>query len=91
MAYHIESEGNRLLLWADTANHYAISVQRPEWHVRFDFDKEAGVATRKRLLDMLAADRIPATGYHMPFPALGYIDRSGEGYRWAPVTYQFNL
>jgi glyoxylase-like metal-dependent hydrolase (beta-lactamase superfamily II) len=91
MAYHLESGGERLLLWADTANHYVASVQRPEWHVRFDMDKDAAVATRKRLLDMAAADRIPVSGYHMPFPALGFIDRHPDRYLWVPVTYQLNL
>jgi glyoxylase-like metal-dependent hydrolase (beta-lactamase superfamily II) len=91
MVYHIESDGRRLLLWADTANHYVASVQRPEWHVRFDMDKEAAVATRRRILDLAAAERIPVTGYHMPFPALGYIDRSEGGYRWVPATYQLSL
>jgi glyoxylase-like metal-dependent hydrolase (beta-lactamase superfamily II) len=91
MAYHIESDGQRLLLWADTANHYVMSVQRPDWHVRFDMDKEAAAATRRRILDMAAADRLVVTGYHMPFPALGFIERSGESFRWVPVSYQLNL
>jgi glyoxylase-like metal-dependent hydrolase (beta-lactamase superfamily II) len=91
MAYHIESDGRRLLLWADAANHYAMSVQRPDWHVRFDMDKEAAVATRRRLLDLAAADRIPVTGYHMPFPAVGYIESAADGYRWVPASYQLNL
>jgi glyoxylase-like metal-dependent hydrolase (beta-lactamase superfamily II) len=91
MAYHIESDGQRLLLWADTANHYVMSVQRPDWHVRFDMDKEAAVATRRRILDMAAADRLLVSGYHMPFPALGFIEPSGESFRWVPVSYQLNL
>ncbi|WP_222182909.1 MBL fold metallo-hydrolase [Geminicoccus harenae] len=91
MAYHIESDGQRLLLWADTANHYVMSVQRPDWHVRFDMDKEAAAATRRRILDMAAADRLLVSGYHMPFPALGFIERSGESFRWVPVSYQLNL
>ena len=91
MAYHLESGNERLLLWADTANHYVMSVQRPEWHVRFDMDKEAAIATRKRILDMAAVERIPVTGYHMPFPALGFIDRHPDRYLWVPITYQLNL
>lgn len=91
MVYHIESDGRRLLLWADTANHYVASVQRPEWHVRFDIDKDAAVATRKRVFDMAASERLPVTGYHMPFPAVGFIDASGGGYRWVPASYQLNL
>lgn len=91
MAYHIESEGERLLIWADTSNHYVFSVQRPEWHVRFDIDKDQAIATRKRLFDMAAAERLPVAGYHMPFPALGFIDNSEGGYRFVQASYQFNL
>ena len=68
-----------------------MSVQRPDWHVRFDMDKHAAAATRKRIFDLAATDRIPVTGYHMPFPAVGYIDTSAGGYRWVPVSYQLDL
>ncbi len=91
MAFHIESGGQRLLNWADVANHYVASIQQPDWHVIFDHDKEAGAATRRRVLDMVSADKIPVVGYHMPFPSLGWVERSGAGYRWVPATYQFNL
>jgi glyoxylase-like metal-dependent hydrolase (beta-lactamase superfamily II) len=91
MAYHIESEGKRLLLWADTTNHYVLSLQRPDWEVRVDHDKGMAVAARKRILDMAATDRIPAIGYHMPFPAVGFVERDGEGYRWSPASYQLRL
>ena len=91
MAYHLESDGQRLLIWADAANHYVMSVQRPDWHVRFDMDKDAAAATRKRLFDMAAADGIPVTGYHMPFPAVGYIEKSDQDYRWVQASYQLDL
>ena len=91
MAYHLESEGQRLLLWGDTANHYAVSLQRPEWHAQADDDKEAAVATRKRILDMVATERLWVIGHHMPFPAVGTVEQSHDGYRWLPVSYQLNL
>ena len=90
-AFHIESDGRRLLLGGDFCNHYVVSMQVPDWHVRFDMDKEGAVATRKTLLDMLATDRIPFTSYHMPFPAVGYVERMGRGYRYVPVSYQLHL
>ncbi len=90
-AFHIESDGKRLLLGGDFCNHYVVSLQRPDWHVRFDMDKENAVATRKKILGMLAADKIPFTGYHMPFPAVGYVEAVGDGYRYVPATYQLNL
>jgi glyoxylase-like metal-dependent hydrolase (beta-lactamase superfamily II) len=91
MAYLIESGGKQLLVWGDAANHYVMSVQRPDWQVSFDADKAAAAATRKRLFDQAATDRIAVTGYHMPFPAVGYIEKSGNAYRWVPASYQLNL
>ena len=91
MVYHLESEGRRLLLTADTANHYLISLRRPDWHVSFDMDKDETAATRKRVFDMVAAERIPFIGYHMPFPAAGFVEKMDVGYRFVPVSYQMLL
>lgn len=91
MAYHIESEGKRLLIWADTCIHYVMAIQRPAWHVEVDDDKDKAVATRKRILDLVATDRLFVSGFHMPFPGIGYVERADGGYRWVPVSYQLNL
>lgn len=89
--YNVESEGQRLMVCADFCNHFVLSLQRPDWHVRFDMDKEQAAATRVRVLDMIAADRVPFTSYHMPFPAVGYIEKQDTSYRYVPVTYQFGV
>jgi hypothetical protein len=68
-----------------------VSFQRPEWHLDVDDDRERAAATRKRMLDMAVTDRLFVAGYHMPFPALGTVERSGSAYRWVPVGYQLNL
>ena len=91
LAWHIESDGQRLLLWADTVNHYVVSLQRPEWHVGVDDDQEQAVATRRRLLEMVATEGFWAIGYHMPFPAVGWVERAPDGYRWVPLSYQLTL
>jgi glyoxylase-like metal-dependent hydrolase (beta-lactamase superfamily II) len=91
MAFHIESEGARLVVTADTANHFVMSLGRPDWHVAFDMDKEQATASRKRVFDLIAAERIPFSGYHMPFPAVGYVEKQDLGYRYVPVSYQFSL
>lgn len=89
MAYVVESEGENVLLMADAANHYVWSVAYPEWEVRFDMDKAAAAQTRKTLLGMAAADKMPLIGYHMPFPGRGYIETVEEGrFRYVPATYQ---
>ncbi len=91
MVYHLESEGNRLMLTADTANHYVLSLQQPEWHVRFDMDKDAAGQTRRRVFDLIASERIPFIGYHMPFPAAGFAEPLDGGFRFVPTSYQFLL
>ena len=48
MAYLIESDGKRVLNWADTCGHYVVSLQRPDIHLDVDDDKEMAAATRKR-------------------------------------------
>ncbi len=90
--YLLSAGDQRLLLTGDSFNHYAFSVSRPEWKVLYDNDKDAAIVTRKAVLARLAADRIPFIGYHMPFPAVGFIADTGEGsYRFMPATYQFSV
>ena len=92
MTYMVESGGEQVLLMADTANHYVWSLGYPEWEVRFDMDKAAAAATRKKILGMVSADKIPLIGYHMPFPGMGFVETRGEGgFRYVPATYQMML
>jgi glyoxylase-like metal-dependent hydrolase (beta-lactamase superfamily II) len=91
MIYLLESDGKQLVITADTANHYVASLQRPDWHVRFDVDKEMGAETRRKVFDMIATDRLPFIGYHMPFPAVGFVEKIDTGYRYIPETYQLDL
>ncbi|WP_025050414.1 MBL fold metallo-hydrolase [Sulfitobacter noctilucae] len=91
MAYMIESDGSQLVLGADFANHYVWSLAHPDWEVSFDMDKETAAKTRRRMLDMLAADGTPFVGYHMPWPAFGYVEKAGENFAYVPHTYQLLL
>lgn len=88
MTYMLESNGQQLVLTADLANHYVWSFARPDWAFGFDVDPAAAAASRKRVLGMLAADKIPMIGYHMPFPAAGFVDTEGDAFRYVPVSYQ---
>lgn len=90
MVYRLESEGAGLVIFADLANHPVWSLARPDWEVRFDADKAGAAESRRRILGMIAADRIPAVGYHMPFPALGYVAPGSDGaeFRWVPESGQ---
>jgi glyoxylase-like metal-dependent hydrolase (beta-lactamase superfamily II) len=92
MTYLLDSGNKQLLIAADFANHYVWSLAYPDWEVRFDMDKTAATASRKKILAMLEAERLPFIGYHMPFPGYGYVAAGGEGqYRYVPASYQMNL
>lgn len=89
MCYMLESGGQQLVLTADLANHYIWSFSRPDWAFSFDADKDAAATSRRNILGMLAADKVPMIGYHMPFPAAGFVEPRGDGFRYVPVSYQF--
>lgn len=91
MTFMLDSGGQQMLLIADLANHPVWSLARPDWEVRFDMDKAAAAASRRKVLGMLAADRIPMIGYHMPFPAMGYVGARGDGFEYVPMSYQMML
>lgn len=90
-AYRIESEGKNLLLWADTCLHYVCGVQHPEWTIGFDDNQQKAVETRKRILAMVAAEKMMVVGFHMPFPSIGWVISTPMGYRWVAASYQMNL
>ncbi|MEI4484787.1 MBL fold metallo-hydrolase [Frigidibacter sp. MR17.14] len=88
MIFNLESEGARLVLTADTANHYVWSLGHPDWEVRFDADKATAAETRKRVFGRIADERLAFIGYHMPFPATGHVARTEDGFRFVPISYQ---
>lgn len=91
MAFRLDSEGEELLMMVDTANHHVFSLAHPDWEVSFDMDKAAAAATRRRIVGMAAAEKLPVIGYHMPFPATGFVEARGDGFRWVPATDQFRI
>ncbi|WP_284165087.1 MBL fold metallo-hydrolase [Frigidibacter sp. SD6-1] len=91
MAFVLDSGGKVMAITGDTANHYVWSLAHPDWEVKFDADKAAAAATRRRVFGKIATDRIPFIGYHMPFPSVGYVEAQGDGFRYVPASYQLML
>jgi glyoxylase-like metal-dependent hydrolase (beta-lactamase superfamily II) len=85
MAVLLESGSERLLIAGDALTHAAVSFARPEWRLGTDFARDQAVATRRRLLDQLANERLPLLGFHLPSPGLGMVERNGAAYRFVPV------
>jgi glyoxylase-like metal-dependent hydrolase (beta-lactamase superfamily II) len=84
-SFVLASGSGRLLVQADVTSGIAlVFVRNPDWFGGGDMDGPTAVATRRKLYEMLAAEKMPMTGYHLPFPALGRIEKSGSGYNFAP-------
>lgn len=79
LALLFSSGKEQVLHIADVAHSHVISFARPEWRMAFDAQSDVAVATRRKIFDRAAADRLLVFGSHMPFPALGHIRRNGKG------------
>lgn len=84
----VHSGNDQLLLTADLAYHPVVNIDQP-WRPGPDRDKETALASRRRIFDMAAADRILVLGFHYPFPGLGRMLRTDRGYAWVPANWQF--
>jgi hypothetical protein len=47
---------------------------------------DQAAATRRQLLDRLAADRMALIGFHLPYPGVGTVERKDGGYRFVPLA-----
>ena len=81
-AFAIANGGVKLLVMSDTTNNPLLFARNPTWTAVFDMDGDTAIATRKRLLDMAATDKMQVSFYHAAFPATGHIAKQGGGNRY---------
>jgi len=86
-AYAVSSGAGKLLVVSDITNHPALFARNPEWQAVFDMDGNQARDTRRRMLDMVAAERTQVSFYHAPFPATGHIAKAGNGFEFVPVQW----
>ncbi len=91
LAFHYESKGQELLMLNDTVAHYLASFANPDWHFSMDDDPDMAATTRRRVLDMAATSGIPVIGFHLPFPAIGFVEKNTDSFEFRPASYQFNV
>ena len=85
-SFVVSSGGKTVFVQSDVCNNVAVFAPYPDWHGFFDQDPPKAAATRKRVYDMLVADKLPVQGYHFPYPALARIEKAGNGYRVVPTN-----
>ena len=85
-SYVIASGKETVFLIQDVTNHPVFSIRHPAWHLGFDQDPVKAEETRRKTLDMLAAERLPIQAFHFPFPGRAYIEKAGDAYREVPIA-----
>ncbi len=73
---------NQLLIGGDVLIQSVVSFAEPDWRWGPDMDADQAVSARRRVLDMLATDKIRLVGYHLPWPGVGFVERRGTAYRF---------
>jgi len=86
-ALRISSDGETAMALADLTNVPFLFVRNPDWSAVFDIDADMARATRRKLLDQIAADRILAFGYHWGLPNAGHVRKTGSGFEFEPLAY----
>jgi glyoxylase-like metal-dependent hydrolase (beta-lactamase superfamily II) len=87
MAFILASGNSKVFVQGDVTHVPFVFARNPGWHAFYDQDGPMAEATRRKVYDMLMAERMPVQGFHYPFPSLGHVEKSGDGYREIPVPW----
>ncbi|WP_454628806.1 MBL fold metallo-hydrolase [Bradyrhizobium cenepequi] len=86
-AYVLSSGRGKVFIQSDVTNNPNPFATNPGWHAFFDQDGAMAEKTRRRVYDMVAADKLQLQGFHYPFPGLANIEKDGNGYRVIPAPW----
>jgi glyoxylase-like metal-dependent hydrolase (beta-lactamase superfamily II) len=86
-SFVISSGSDAVFVQSDVTHVPFLFVRHPDWHAFYDQDGAMAEATRRKVYDMLVADKMRVQGFHYPFPANGYVEKDGTGYRLVPAPW----
>jgi glyoxylase-like metal-dependent hydrolase (beta-lactamase superfamily II) len=81
----IQSGGERILIWGDIVHLAAVQLARPEARLIYDTDTVLAAATRAKVLDWAAKEKLTVAGAHLGFPGFGRVIRNGDRFHIEPV------
>ncbi|MDE2577519.1 MAG: MBL fold metallo-hydrolase [Hyphomicrobiales bacterium] len=91
VSYTIASADAALLVTSDLTNRPELFLRHPGWYAMFDMDPKMAEAARRKSFDMAVAEKMLVQGFHYPFPAAGYVEKEGDGYRLTPAPWKGTL
>ncbi|MEV5965483.1 MBL fold metallo-hydrolase [Kribbella sp. NPDC051952] len=80
----LKSGEEQLLCVGDTF-YDPLQLTHPNWATPWDLDRSSSIASRRRILEWAADERLLLHAYHLPFPGLGRVSRNGTSFTWQPV------
>jgi len=83
--WRIMSGRESFLAWGDLVHLSAIQISHPDTAMTYDLDQEMARRSRRRILDMVANERIVVAGAHVSAPGFGYVVRKGASYAFEPA------
>ena len=82
--YEITSEGHQMVAIGDMTHSAVISLAKPNWTLSWDSNKPQGAAIRRKELQHIVDTHELVFAPHFPFPGVGWIEPSGEGFKFVP-------
>jgi glyoxylase-like metal-dependent hydrolase (beta-lactamase superfamily II) len=82
--FMITSDGKSFAYTADLTHHQVLLLEKPRMEFVYDTDSKQAAASRVKVLDMLAANKIALISYHYPWPGLGHVVKNGDGFHYLP-------
>ncbi|RKF26315.1 MBL fold metallo-hydrolase [Micromonospora globbae] len=77
-----------VLFWGDTVHSHAVQLPHPQVSIAIDNAPDLAVRARGTVFDLVTAHRWWVAAAHLPFPGLGHLRRTDEGYAWVPAHFR---
>jgi glyoxylase-like metal-dependent hydrolase (beta-lactamase superfamily II) len=79
------SGGGGFMAFGDVVHLSAIQISHPDTALTYDLDKDQAIASRKRILDLAATERLAIAGAHVNAPGFGHVVRKGTSFAFEPA------
>ena len=87
--FMVTSDGKSFAFLGDLTHHPILLMEKPRMEFSYDTDPKQAAASRVKMLDMLAANKVAVMSYHYPWPGIGHVVKTGEGFHYIPSRWRW--
>ncbi len=85
---HIVTSGSaKVYVQADVTHAPFLFARHPGWHAFYDHEPVLAETTRRKVYDMLSAEKMMVQGFHYPFPSVAHVEKTASGYQEVPMPW----